>query len=207
MEGLIDGVLPPGPDIFQQVYQEAERLQRIVNDLQELSRIEAGSYELNIQPVSVQTLVSDVITRLRGQFKEKGVVLTTEIPPKRTYVFADRDRVAQIFINLVGNALQYTPAEGAVTIRAEVQSDHVRFAVQDTGVGISPEHLSRLFTRFYRVDESRSRASGGNGIGLTIAKHLIDAHDGIIWVESEGIGKGSTFFFTLPLANFSENLK
>ena len=207
MEGLIDGVLPPGPDIFQQVYQEAERLQRIVNDLQELSRIEAGSYELNIQPVSVQTLVSDVITRLRGQFKEKGVVLTTEIPPKQTYVFADRDRVAQIFINLVGNALQYTPAEGAVTIRAEVQSDHVRFAVQDTGVGISPEHLSRLFTRFYRVDESRSRASGGNGIGLTIAKHLIDAHDGIIWVESEGIGKGSTFFFTLPLANFSENLK
>jgi len=207
MEGLIDGVLPPEPEIFQQVYQEAERLQHIVNDLQELSRIEAGAYKLNIQPVPIQVLVSDVVARLRGQFKEKSVMLSTEIPPAQTYVLADRDRVAQVFINLVGNALQYTQAGGAVTIRAEVQSDHVRFTVQDTGVGISPEHLSMLFTRFYRVDKSRSRASGGNGIGLTIAKHLIDAHGGIIWVESEGIGKGSTFFFTLPLANNSADLE
>ena len=112
----------------------------------------------------------------------------------------DEDRLGQVLLNLVGNALQYTPPTGRVQISARQQGSEVHVVVSDTGMGISPEHLPHLFTRFYRVDRSRSRVGGGSGIGLTIAKHLVEAHGGRIWAESSGQGKGSAFTFTLPVA-------
>ena len=199
MEGLIDGVLPVETETFQQVHHEADRLQRLVYDLQELSRVEAGAYELNLQPVQVSTLMADVTARLSRQFEEKRVVLETDIPTNLPPVLADKDRIDQVLINVVGNALQYTSAGGRVWVTATLQGNEIFIAVRDTGIGISPEHLSNLFTRFYRVDKSRSRAVGGSGIGLTIAKYLVEAHAGRIWAESEGTGLGSTFIFTLPV--------
>ena len=112
----------------------------------------------------------------------------------------DEDRLGQVLLNLVGNALQYTPPAGRVQISARQQGSEVHVVVSDTGMGISPEHLPHLFTRFYRVDRSRSRVGGGSGIGLTIAKHLVEAHSGRIWAERSGQGKGSAFTFTLPVA-------
>ena len=200
MEGLMDGVLPAEAATFHQVYREADRLQRLVSDLQELSRIEAGAFELNVQLKSVRELVETAIIRLGHQFEEKGVSLETDIPPDLPPLRVDEDRIGQVLINLAGNALQYTPTGGQVYLRARREGRVVRVAVQDTGIGISAEHLPHIFTRFYRVDRSRSRAGGGSGIGLTIAKHLVEAHGGQIQATSEGPGKGSTFSFTLPVA-------
>jgi len=200
MEGLIDGVLPAQADMFQQVYREADRLQRLVRDLQELSRVEAGGVRLNLKPVLPTTLVESVVTRLSRQFDEKGVTVKTDLPGDLPAVRADEDRIGQVLLNLVGNALQYTPAGGQVSIRVRREGTGVRLAVTDTGIGIGSEHLPHLFERFYRVDKSRSRAGGGSGIGLTIARHLVEAHGGELEATSDGPGEGSTFSLVLPIA-------
>jgi two-component system sensor histidine kinase BaeS len=199
MEGLMDGMMPPNEETYTQIYREADRLQRLVNDLQELSRVEAGAYELHPQLASVKSLVDSAIDRLGRQFDEKGVTLTTQISPDLPQIKVDEDRIGQVLLNLVGNALQYTPSGGSVCITATGQPKEVQIAILDTGIGLPPEHLPHVFTRFYRVDKSRSRQVGGSGIGLTIAKYLVEAHGGRIWVESPGAGKGSTFIFTLPV--------
>ena len=200
MEGLIDGVLPASSQTFQQVHSEVDRLQRLVNDLQELSRMEAGAYPLNLKSVPVLKLVKNVESRLSRQFEEKGILLVAAVPTGLPNVLADEDRILQVLINLTGNAMQYTLAGGKVTISASKEKNEVGITVADTGIGIAPEHLPHIFTRFYRVDKSRTRASGGSGIGLTIAQSLIKAHHGRIWVESAGEGKGSAFHFTLPVS-------
>ena len=200
MEGLIDGVLPAEAETFQQVHREADRLQQVVHDLQELSRVEAGALELKLQPTSVSRLVEVATARLGRQFEDKGVVLETDVSPDLPPVEADEGRIGQVLLNLVGNALQYTPAGGQVCIRARRHDRAVLLSVQDTGIGIAPEHLPHVFERFYRVDKSRSRAGGGSGIGLTIARHLVEAHGGQIRAASEGLGRGSAFSFTLPVA-------
>jgi signal transduction histidine kinase len=199
MEGLIDGVIPAQAETYQQVYREADRLQRLVSDLQELSRVEAGAFELQRQPVVLPDLIHQIAARLHPQFEEKGVGLKLDLPATLPAVLADEDRLSQILVNLIGNALQYTPAEGVVTIAARTEAGRLVVTIADTGLGIPAEHLSHLFTRFYRVDKSRSRAGGGSGIGLTIAKHLVEAHGGRIWAESDGLDQGSTFAFSLPL--------
>ncbi|GAB4579685.1 MAG: ATP-binding protein [Anaerolineales bacterium] len=199
VEGLLDGVLPPEAETFQEIYREADRMQRLVADLQELSRVEAGAYTLNLQLLSLSTLCATVSGRLAHQFAEKGVGLTNQIPDDLPKIQADEDRLNQVLTNLIGNALQYTPRGGQVTITAGRRGNDVWVSVKDDGIGIPAEALPHLFDRFYRVDKSRSRASGGSGIGLTIARFLIEAHGGKIWAESAGPGKGSVFTFTLPV--------
>lgn len=201
MEGLMDGILPATDETYQQVLAEAERLNRLVNDLQELSRVEARAYQLNIRPVDASALVRTVTKRLSPHAELKRITLDFELQPDLLHVLADEDRAVQVLTNLTGNALQYTPEGGRVTISAKRISNEIEFSIRDTGIGIPAEHLSHIFDRFYRVDKSRSRqAGGGSGIGLTIARSLIEAHGGRIWVESAGDGKGSTFNFTLPIA-------
>jgi histidine kinase len=212
MEGLMDGVLPATQETYQQIHAEADRLNRLVDDLQELSRVEARAYELDIHPVDVASLVQTVTKRLAPRFESKRIALDLDLAPDLPRVLADEDRAVQILTNLTGNALQYTPENGKVTISAKGinhkrstpqggSMDEVQISVRDTGIGIPPEHLSHIFDRFYRVDKSRSRrAGGGSGIGLTIARALVEAHGGRIWVESAGEGQGSTFNFTLKKA-------
>ena len=200
MEGLMDGVLPATPETYHQIHQEADRLNRLVNDLQELSRVEAGAYEMDFHQVEFSSLVKTVAKRLGGQFEEKDIKLTINLPSELPQVQADADRIIQVLTNLLSNALRYTPIGGEVTLQASRQNGHIQVIVKDTGIGLPPEHLPHIFTRFYRVDKSRSRQAGGSGIGLTIAKYLVEAHGGRIWVESEGEEQGSVFTFTLPIA-------
>jgi two-component system sensor histidine kinase BaeS len=200
MEGLIDGVLPAQAETFQHVHREADRMQRLVDDLQELSRVEAGAIKLELQSIPVSRLVEAARSRLGRQFEEKGVSLETDLAEELPPVRADESRIGQVLLNLVGNALQYTPAGGRVCIRARREGDAVRLSVEDNGIGIAAEDLPHVFERFYRADKSRSRAGGGTGIGLTIARHLVEAHGGAIQAESAGAGRGSTFRFTLPAA-------
>ncbi len=200
MEGLIDGVIPADAATFAKIHREADRLQRLVTDLQELSRIEAGAVPLNIRPLSVSVLIASTVDRLAPQFQDKGVTISTEVPGGLPDVTGDEDRLGQVLVNIVGNALQFTPAGGQVTLSAWRERERVAIAVRDTGVGISAEHLPHLFDRFYRADEARSRVGGGSGIGLTIAKRLIESHGGTIVAYSDGPGRGSTFTVWLPVA-------
>jgi histidine kinase len=199
MEALIDGVVEPGPETFHQVYLEANRLQRLVGDLQQLSQVEAGEYSLERSEVGVTQLIEAAIMRMQHQFDEKGVQLSSEIAFPLPPVYADADRIGQVLLNLIGNALQYTSDGGNTRVAAKRLDSEIQFSVADTGIGISPEHLPHIFDRFYRVDKSRSRVGGGSGVGLTIAKHLVEAHGGRIWAESGGEGSGSIFRFTLPI--------
>ncbi len=199
MEGLIDGVLPASTETFQEIHAEADRLNRLVDDLQELSRVEARSLELQIRPVDIASLMYTVAKRLTPQAESKQISLRLEPTAGLPKVRADEDRAAQVLINLIGNALQYTPDGGTVTVEARPVGDQVEIRVSDTGIGIPQGHLSEIFDRFYRVDKSRSRAAGGgSGIGLTIARAIVEAHGGRIRAESPGEGQGSTFTFTLP---------
>ena len=159
MEALMDGVLPAEAETFQQVYREADRLQRLVNDLQELSRVEAGAYTLNLRPVSLASLTTALVTRLGRQYEEKGVTLHAEVPDGLPLVLGDEDRLGQVLLNLAGNALQYTPTGGQVEISARRLNAEIQVAVRDTGIGIAAADLAHVFDRFYRVAKSRSRAS------------------------------------------------
>jgi signal transduction histidine kinase len=199
MEGLVDGVLPAEPSTFLDVQREVARLQRLVQDLQELSQAEAGRVRLDLRPVALGDLVHAAAGRLRPQFEDKNVCLHVDLPPGLGQVLADPSRITQVLLNLLGNALQYTSSGGHVTVKVWREGREAIVAVQDDGIGLSPDHLPYVFERFYRVDKSRSRAGGGSGIGLTIAKYLVEAHGGRIWVTSPGLGQGSTFTFTLPL--------
>jgi signal transduction histidine kinase len=200
-EGLLDGVVAPNPEAWALLHDEAGRLRRLVQELQELSRAEARQILLELRPRSPAELVGQAAQRIAPQYAEKGVTLATDIPADLPAVRADADRIIQVLINLLGNALRYTPAGGSVRVRIERRPDEVAFHVADTGIGIAPEHLPHLFERFYRVDKARSRALGGSGIGLTIAKALVEAHDGRIWAASAGVGQGAMFSFTLPIAS------
>lgn len=200
LEALTDGVVAPETATFLIAQRETARLQRLVQDLEELSRAEAGQITLKRQAVAIDELIEAALERLRPQFEDKGVSLVSAVDANLPVVFSDPGRIMQVLLNLLGNALQYTPAGGDVVVQTSQQQDRVLVAVKDSGVGIAEGDLPHIFERFYRVDKSRSRVGGGSGIGLTISKHLVEAHGGRIWAQSPGPGHGSSFFFTLPLA-------
>jgi two-component system, OmpR family, sensor histidine kinase BaeS len=200
MEGLMDGVLPAEKSTYQQIYREADRLQRLVEDLQELSRVDGSTLRLNKKEVNVSDLVQAAVTPLENTFTMQGIELKTQVEDNLPSVSVDSDRIQQVLHNLLGNALRFTHENGHVLLDVHREGKQILFSVADDGIGISPEHLPHIFERFYRADKSRSRANGGgSGIGLTIAKSLVEAHGGKIWVESPGKEQGSKFLFTIPL--------
>lgn len=201
MEGLVDDVLPADPATFMNVQREVSRLQRLVQDLEELSQAESGQLSLEPRVVTPNEFIRPALERLENQYQDKGVDLKVHTAPNLPKVWVDPGRITQVLLNLLGNALQYTPSGGDVTVRVWSEGQEILTEVQDTGIGIPPEHLPHIFERFYRVDKSRSRAGGGSGIGLTIARYIVEASGGRIWAESPGLDQGSTFAFTLPLAS------
>jgi len=200
MEALIDEVISPDKSTYFQIYREADRLQNIVDDLQELSRVEAGAYELGIKSIAVTSLLDSTIPKLALQYDEKNVDLEVNVQSDQLKVQADPHRTNQILINLLGNALQYTPQGGHVRLDVRPGDNEILFSVSDDGLGFTAEHKLHLFKRFYRVDKSRSRTGGGSGIGLTISQYFVEAQGGQIWADSPGLGKGATFTFSLPAA-------
>ncbi|MCL1595590.1 MAG: ATP-binding protein [Actinomycetia bacterium] len=194
MEGLVDGVFPATDEVFIATGKEAARLERLATDLSELSRVEERALDLRFEALDLGEVVRGVADRLQPQFVDKGVALAVaELPPLRA--LADRDRMAQVFTNVVGNALSYTPQGGSVHISGDATSDGVSVSVADTGRGLDRQQLETVFDRFYRADRS---APGGAGIGLTIAKSLVQTQRGTIAVSSGGPGNGATFTITLP---------
>jgi signal transduction histidine kinase len=200
LENLLDGVERPDPETLQVMLTQSERLGRLVEQLLDLSKLESGEVPLHREPVRLQPLVSQVVSEIQVARPDRGVRLESDIPDELPTVQADRERVHQVLFNLVENAVRFTPPGGAVTVSAHGDNGAVEISVSDTGVGIPPEHLPRLFDRFYRVDSARSRGDGGTGIGLAIARSVVEAHGGHIRAESE-LGRGSVFIFDLPTSS------
>ena len=194
MEGLIDGVIEPTDEVFSSVGDEAARLKRIVADLSLLSRLEEGALPIERVETDLLDVAASVADRLRPQFTEKGVLLRTAAGLKLP-VLGDHDRLAQVFTNLIGNALGHTPAGGSVNLAGRLDGRYAEVAVIDSGEGIEPADLSRIFDRFFRADSAHGL---GTGIGLTIARSIVQAHDGEITAQSGGAGQGATFSVRIP---------
>lgn len=190
-EALSDGKLEGTPETFDIVHDEAQHLNRLVDDLRTLSLADAGELSLNRRPVCPQMLLQRVSTAYAAQAKAKEVSLRVETESSVADVDVDPDRMAQVLGNLVSNAMRHTPAGGGIALSAEEQQDTVTLSVSDSGVGIAPEHLPHIFDRFYRGDESRYQENGESGLGLAIAKSIVEAHGGKISVAST-LGGGTT---------------
>ncbi len=182
-------------DFLGRADAEVDRLVRMVEELLELSRIESGDVPYEELPVDMATVLRDAVGRLRPQAEKQGLELATEIVGELPAVKGDREHLERVVVNLVQNAIKFTPAGGKVDVTARAKAGGVEVTVSDTGAGIFPEDIGRVFERFYKAD--RARESGGTGLGLAVAKHTVEAHGGTIEVRSEP-GKGAAFTFTLP---------
>jgi two-component system phosphate regulon sensor histidine kinase PhoR len=200
-ETLIDGALND-PDHNMRflgiIRHNAERLAHITEDLLTLSRIEQKRQKFEFEPNLVNSLLNDVLELMAPLAEKRDIRLDVVLAPPDSEAWCDREAVSQILSNLLDNAIKYTPAGGRITVGAQSRDGLMELYVRDTGIGIPPEELPRLFERFYRVDKARSRELGGTGLGLSIVKHLVAAHGGSIRVESR-LNEGSTFFFNLPM--------
>jgi signal transduction histidine kinase len=196
-EAVNDGVLPPTHENFEIIREEAERLEKLVNDLRTLSLADAGELSLDFQPVDINKLLADIKTHYMVQFNQKRISLDLEPASDILKVNLDPVRFSQVLMNILDNALRYTPDGGRVTVSTKQMKQNVEIAIQDSGEGVTPEEASHLFDRFYRADESRTREDGGSGLGLAIAKSIVEMHKGKIWAESEK-GKGLRTIIQLP---------
>lgn len=202
LEAMRDGVIPATPQQLDSLHAEAQSLSRLVDDLGILSLTEAGQLKLRREPTDIGEVIRRVATGMESPAQRQGISLNLSLPDGLPPAVADPDRLAQVLRNLLSNALRYTPAGGSIRVTAQLSPPlhpDLLVSVTDTGEGIPPQDLPYIFDRFYRVDRSRTRATGGAGLGLTIVKQLIEAHGGRVWAESTP-GKGSTFYFTLPTA-------
>ncbi|MBN2462219.1 MAG: PAS domain-containing protein [Dehalococcoidia bacterium] len=184
-------------DFLERMHMETDKLAQMVDELGELSRIESGELTLKLEPVDIAEVITRITDRLKAQADRAQLSINLDIPHNLPPVMGDTDRIEQVLVNLVHNAIKFTPPKGGVKVSCRVKDDQVLISINDTGIGIPEDDLPHIFERFYKVDKARS--GGGTGLGLAIAKHIVQAHGGDIWVESQG-GKGSTFAFSLPIA-------
>ena len=200
-ETLRDGAIEQpyvARDFLDKINLEVDRLAQMVQEMGDLSRIESGEAPLQKTPVDTAEVVDRAVGRLEPQADRAGLRLETRIAPDLPRVPADEARIEQVLVNLIHNAIKFTPSGGRITVSAKIDSGNLVVAVSDTGVGIPEDDLPRVFERFYKAD--RARAGGGTGLGLAIARHVVEAHGGQIWVESVE-GRGATFNFSIPMAS------
>ncbi|MFB0546113.1 MAG: GAF domain-containing protein, partial [Anaerolineae bacterium] len=194
-------------DFLRVITSNVDRMDALVRDLLDLSRIETGRLRLKKEPVAIRTLVQEVLQAIQGEIEARELNLTLDVPEDLPLVWGDQARLTQVITNLMSNAYKYTPAGGSIAIKCQVSSgavqepsdrDFVTISVSDTGIGISAEDQARVFTEFFRADDPLVQEAGGTGLGLSITKRLVEMHGGRIWFESEP-GQGSTFHIALPL--------
>ena len=199
LEAVRDGLMQPDNRTIDTIHQQVLHLTFLVEDLRLLALADAGALRLDRDPDSLEQALSKSIEAVQPRAESRGISISMDIPPDFPLVEMDRTRIAQVVGNLLENAISHTPEGGLVSVTAEVTTNGwARVSVADTGTGIPADDLPLVFERFYRVDPSRTRSTGGAGLGLTIAKQLVEAHGGSIHAESEP-GKGSRFVFELPL--------
>jgi len=198
LEAIADGVFEPDADTITSIHQQVNHLNNLVEDVRTLALAESHKLQLDIQPHLITEVLERCVEDFRAQAELKGISLTLLTDPDIPPIPIDRTRISQVVHNLLQNAIYHTPSGGEVTVSAR-KTDHerIRVSIADTGPGIPKKSLPFVFDRFYRDDQARAIDTGGSGLGLTIAKELVEAHGGEIWVKSKK-GRGSTFFFSLP---------
>jgi two-component system, OmpR family, sensor histidine kinase BaeS len=196
-EGLADGVVELDAASVAVLEEATGRLQRLVEDLSLVSRAEEGQLALELSPLEVRAIVRAAVDAVVPEAREREVVLQQRLPDRPLNLTGDRDRLTQVLLNLLRNALEHTPAGGSVTVSVEPAEDGISIEVRDTGAGIAAEHLPQVFERFFRADPAR-RHVAGSGIGLTISRAIVQGHGGTITVHSDGPGRGATFTVRLP---------
>ncbi|MDF2038876.1 ATP-binding protein [Cytobacillus oceanisediminis] len=202
-ETLLDGAMENKQalnDFLSIILKESDRLQSLIQELLDLSKIEKQGFSLSIQQLDLIDVLEDVMAIMKGKAAEKEIVFEYQRDEKPVYIEGDVHRLKQVFINIISNAISYTPNQGVIYISAAKTGSTVLTEIRDTGIGIEASEIPRIFERFYRVDKARSRNSGGTGLGLAIVKHLVEAHKGSISVKSE-VGKGTSFIIELPKMN------
>lgn len=199
LELMQDGLVPLEPEALLPLQDEVIRMTRLVGDLRDLSLAEVGGLSLHLTPVDVGALLGALLSNLEAVAAARQIRLTAAVPPDLPPVQADPDRIRQVFLNLLANALQYTPEGGEVQVRAWREGKELRVRICDTGPGIAPEDLPHIFDRFFRADRSRTRATGGTGLGLAIVRSLLELHGGRVSVESRP-GAGTCFTVALPVS-------
>ncbi|MBP6179770.1 MAG: HAMP domain-containing protein [Anaerolineales bacterium] len=197
-EGVHDGVLPPSKENFEIIREEAERLEKLVNDLRTLSLADAGELSVEFQPVEIHKFLSDIQSHYLAPFNQKRITLNL-MPAPVLPANLDPSRFSQVLTNILDNALRFTPEGGRVDMSIRQSGDLIEISIQDSGDGVTAEDAAHLFDRFYRADESRNRDAGGSGLGLAIAKSIVEMHKGKIWAESE-TGKGLKVIIQIPVA-------
>jgi two-component system phosphate regulon sensor histidine kinase PhoR len=202
LENLVGGAKDDpavADDFLNDALDEIDRMHELVNDLLDMAALEGGRQNLTFTTFDVAKVCAEATTTIVPQAKQRDVALITDLPPGELLLEADRNRLRQVLVNLIANAVKFTPAGGSVTLKGWVEAGAMRFTIADTGIGIPAQDLPHIFDRFFRVTRARSRMQGGSGLGLTIVKNAIDAHRGEINVEStENVG--TTVFIKLPLA-------
>lgn len=197
IEAIQDEIAEPTPEIINSIHEEVMFLNHLIDDLQELALAEAGQLRLLRQPLELSPLLNRTVDVLKSQVWDRQLEVLLDVAPDLPRVNADPERVQQILRNLLNNAVTHVPENGKIVVSAVPNGQEVELKVHDTGMGMTPEQLQNIFERFYRVDPSRTRATGGAGLGLAIVKQLVEAHGGRVWAEST-FGKETTFSFTLP---------
>jgi two-component system phosphate regulon sensor histidine kinase PhoR len=200
-ETLLDGALDNKETLkkfLTIIDRHANRMTALIEDLLTLSKLESHQMPMSFEPLDVKGIISGVIQGFEKQVKDKGIEIVINVGDNLPKVMGDKGRLEQVIVNLVDNAIKYTN-DGKVKVVAKKLDNVLKVDVEDTGIGIPEKDIPRIFERFYRVDKGRSRELGGTGLGLAIVKHIIQGHNGKIWVESQ-LGKGTTFSFTLPLS-------
>lgn len=198
VESLEDGAIDPGPEAWQVLSDQIQRISRLADDLGQVSAAEEGRLNLKRDLLSTAEVVRSAVLSAHEGYDRKGVKLVVGPLPTDSTIFADPSRVGQVLTNLLSNALRHTPSAGTVTVRAEIEGSMTRISVTDTGEGIAAEHLPHIFERFYRVDTARDREHGGTGVGLAISHAIATAHEGRLSAASAGPGRGTTLWLELP---------
>jgi two-component system, NarL family, sensor histidine kinase BarA len=207
LEGIAGELNDEQREYVRTVMEKGDQLLQLITGILDISRMEAGEMKIDKQPFDLDEVVTVALSTIAPHARRKKLIMSCTVPPSLPLVLGDRDKIRQVLLNLLGNAVKFTPEGGKVEVAATLAAllpaadsgRAVRISVHDSGIGVPPEHQKRVFDPFFQVDNSSTREYGGTGLGLSIVKRLVEAHGGVVWVESEA-GKGSTFAFTVPLA-------
>ncbi|HEX6835323.1 MAG TPA: HAMP domain-containing sensor histidine kinase [Polyangia bacterium] len=207
LEGIAGELNDEQREYVRTVMEKGDQLLQLITGILDISRMEAGEMKIDKHPFDLDEVVSVALSTIAPHARRKKLVMSCTVPPALPLVFGDRDKIRQVLLNLLGNAVKFTPEGGKIEVSAALSTltaaadspRAVRVSVRDSGIGVPPEHQKRVFDPFFQVDNSSTREYGGTGLGLSIVKRLVEAHGGMVWVDSDA-GRGSTFSFTIPLA-------